>query len=46
MINLGNPDLAFKTSIGIDSMSLNPDTVFKTTKEVLELEQRLKRVED
>jgi pyruvate,water dikinase len=26
--------------IGIDSMSLNPDTVLKTTEQVLELEKR------
>ena len=36
------PDMAeFLVEIGIDSMSLNPDTVLKTTKAVLELEQRL-----
>ena len=27
--------------LGIDSMSLNPDTVMKTTRRILELEQRL-----
>jgi pyruvate,water dikinase len=38
------PDMAeFLVEIGIDSMSLNPDTVLKTTKGVLELEQRLGR---
>ena len=38
------PDMAeFLVEIGIDSMSLNPDTVLKTTKAVLELEQRLGR---
>jgi pyruvate, water dikinase len=38
------PDMAeFLVEIGIDSMSLNPDTVLKTTKQVLELEQRLGR---
>ena len=38
------PDMAeFLVEIGIDSMSLNPDTVLKTTKGVLVLEQRLGR---
>jgi pyruvate,water dikinase len=38
------PDMAeFLVEIGIDSMSLNPDTVLKTTKLVLELEQQLGR---
>ncbi len=38
------PDMAeFLVELGIDSMSLNPDTVLKTTKRVLELEQRLGR---
>jgi pyruvate,water dikinase len=38
------PDMAeFLVEIGIDSMSLNPDTVLKTTKGVLALEQRLGR---
>ncbi|HYB38276.1 MAG TPA: putative PEP-binding protein, partial [Mycobacterium sp.] len=38
------PDMAeFLVEIGIDSISLNPDTVLKTTKLVLELEQRLGR---
>jgi pyruvate,water dikinase len=38
------PDMAeFLVEIGIDSMSLNPDTVIKTTKQVLQLEQRLGR---
>jgi pyruvate, water dikinase len=36
------PDMAeYLVEIGIDSMSLNPDTVLKTTAQVLELEQRL-----
>ena len=36
------PDMAeFLVRIGIDSMSLNPDTVIKTTRQVLELEQQL-----
>ena len=36
------PEMAeFLVEIGIDSMSLNPDTVVKTTKRVLELEQQL-----
>jgi len=34
---------AFLVEIGIDSMSLNPDTVLKTTQLVLETEQRLGR---
>ncbi|MGB0876794.1 MAG: phosphoenolpyruvate synthase [Mycobacterium sp.] len=34
------PDMAeFLVELGIDSMSLNPDTVVKTTRQVLELEQ-------
>ena len=38
------PDMAeFLVEIGIDSMSLNPDTVLKTTKLVLQLEQQLGR---
>jgi pyruvate, water dikinase len=38
------PEMAeFLVEIGIDSMSLNPDTVLKTTKQVLQLEQRLGR---
>ncbi|HJT95479.1 MAG TPA: phosphoenolpyruvate synthase [Mycobacterium sp.] len=38
------PDMAeFLVEIGIDSMSLNPDTVLKTTKLVLDLERRLGR---
>jgi pyruvate,water dikinase len=38
------PDMAeFLVQIGIDSISLNPDTVLKTTKAVLALEQRLGR---
>jgi pyruvate, water dikinase len=38
------PDMAeFLVEIGIDSMRLNPDTVLKTTKGVLALEQRLGR---
>lgn len=36
------PEMAeFLVEIGIDSMSLNPDTVLKTTQRVLETEQRL-----
>jgi pyruvate,water dikinase len=36
------PDMAeYLVEIGIDSMSLNPDTVLKTTARVLELEERL-----
>lgn len=36
------PDMAeFLVRIGIDSMSLNPDTVVRTTRQVLELEQQL-----
>jgi pyruvate,water dikinase len=31
----------YLVEIGIDSMSLNPDTVLKTTAQVLELEKRL-----
>ena len=31
----------YLVELGIDSMSLNPDTVLKTTERVLELEQRL-----
>ena len=38
------PDMAeFLVEIGIDSMSLNPDTVLRTTKVVLDLEQRIGR---
>ncbi len=36
------PDMAeFLVRLGIDSISLNPDTVVKTTRQVLELEQEL-----
>ena len=36
------PDMAeYLVQIGIDSISLNPDTVLKTTAQILELEQRL-----
>jgi pyruvate, water dikinase len=36
------PDMAeYLVRIGIDSMSLNPDTVLSTTREVLEVEKRL-----
>jgi pyruvate,water dikinase len=36
------PEMAeYLVEIGIDSMSLNPDTVLKTTKRVLELEAKL-----
>jgi pyruvate, water dikinase len=31
----------YLVQIGIDSMSLNPDTVLKTTRSVLDLEARL-----
>jgi pyruvate,water dikinase len=31
----------FLVRIGIESMSLNPDTVVKTTRQVLELERQL-----
>ncbi|MDD2759099.1 MAG: phosphoenolpyruvate synthase [Methylomonas sp.] len=38
------PEMAeYLVEIGIDSMSLNPDTVLKTTQRVLELEKRLGR---
>jgi pyruvate,water dikinase len=38
------PDMAaFLVEIGIDSMSLNPDTVIATTQRVVELERRLGR---
>jgi pyruvate, water dikinase len=38
------PDMAeYLVEIGIDSISLNPDTIIKTTRSVLELEQRLGR---
>jgi pyruvate,water dikinase len=38
------PEMAqFLVEIGIDSMSLNPDAVLKTTLQVLELEKRLHR---
>jgi pyruvate,water dikinase len=38
------PDMAeYLVEIGIDSISLNPDTVIKTTRRVLELEERLGR---
>jgi len=34
------PDMAaYLVELGIDSISLNPDTVLKTTKQILELEQ-------
>jgi pyruvate,water dikinase len=36
------PDMAeYLVEIGIDSISLNPDTVIKTTQRILELESRL-----
>jgi pyruvate, water dikinase len=36
------PDMAeYLVEIGIDSISLNPDTVIKTTRSILELEERL-----
>ncbi len=38
------PDMAeYLVDIGIDSISLNPDTLIKTTRRVLELERRLGR---
>ena len=38
------PEMAeFLVEIGIDSMSLNPDTVLKTTQLVLDTEKRLGR---
>jgi pyruvate,water dikinase len=38
------PEMAqFLVEVGIDSMSLNPDTVLRTTRAVLELEQQLGR---
>ncbi|OYV47812.1 MAG: hypothetical protein B7X10_04015, partial [Burkholderiales bacterium 21-58-4] len=38
------PEMAeFLVELGIDSMSLNPDTVINTTRNVLELEQKLGR---
>jgi pyruvate,water dikinase len=38
------PDMAeYLVELGIDSISLNPDTVVKTTQHVLEVEQRLGR---
>jgi pyruvate,water dikinase len=38
------PDMAeFLVELGIDSISLNPDTVIKTTRQILELERRLGR---
>jgi pyruvate,water dikinase len=40
------PDMAkFLVETGIDSMSLNPDTVLQTTEQVLELEQHLGRAQ-
>jgi phosphoenolpyruvate-protein kinase (PTS system EI component) len=39
-----SPDLAeFLVEIGIDSMSLNPDSILRTTRSVLEVEERLGR---
>ncbi|HCB06694.1 MAG TPA: hypothetical protein DEQ43_21040, partial [Nocardioides bacterium] len=36
------PEMAeFLVEVGIDSMSLNPDSVLSTTRRVLDLEQRL-----
>jgi pyruvate,water dikinase len=37
---------AFLVELGIDSMSLNPDTVLKTTRQVLELEKEWARSSD
>ncbi len=43
-MGLPQPPMAeYLVDIGIDSMSLNPDTVLKTTLHVLEVEQRLGR---
>jgi pyruvate,water dikinase len=40
------PDMAeYLVELGIDSISLNPDTLVKTTQQVLALEQRLGRAE-
>ncbi|MEO6352774.1 MAG: hypothetical protein ABIO19_17660 [Burkholderiaceae bacterium] len=33
----------YLVEIGIDSISLNPDSIIKTTRQVLEVEQRLGR---
>jgi pyruvate, water dikinase len=41
------PDMAeYLVELGIDSISLNPDTVLKTTQRILELEQQLEREPD
>jgi len=38
------PEMAqYLVEVGIDSMSLNPDAVLKTTLRVLEIEQRMRR---
>jgi pyruvate,water dikinase len=38
------PDMAeFLVEIGIDSMSLNPDSILRTTRAVLDLEERLQQ---
>jgi pyruvate,water dikinase len=38
------PDMAeYLAELGIDSISLNPDTVLKTTRQILEVEGRLGR---
>ena len=38
------PDMAeYLVQLGIDSISLNPDTVLKTTQRILEMESRLER---
>jgi pyruvate,water dikinase len=34
----------FLVEVGIDSMSLNPDTVLQTTQRILETEKRLGRI--
>ena len=40
------PDMAeFLVRVGIDSMSLNPDTVVKTTRQILTVEQQLAPVQ-
>jgi pyruvate,water dikinase len=42
-----HPDMAeYLVEIGIDSMSLVPDTLLKTTRLVLDLEERLGRAKD
>jgi pyruvate,water dikinase len=39
------PDMAeYLVELGIDSISLNPDTVIKTTRLILDLEKRMGRI--